>query len=54
MGAGGETATAAVRNAMRTVTARTPAWTRGGLMWPWAEESEGEREESAGAVGGDF
>jgi hypothetical protein len=27
---GGETATAVVRNAMRTAAARSPAWTRGG------------------------
>jgi hypothetical protein len=51
---GGETATAAVRNVMRTTTARSPAWTRGEkggervtLTRPWAEESEGRgREES--------
>jgi hypothetical protein len=54
---GGETAMATAINAMRTVTARSPAWTRGGkkrgvlsLAWPFEAEA-GEAGEGWGSVG---
>jgi hypothetical protein len=51
---GGGTTTAAVKNTPGTAVTRSVAWTRGTkrkgrvtLSWLWAEESEGERDESA-------
>jgi hypothetical protein len=60
-GGGGETSTVVVGNAMRTVAARSPVWTRGmkrrGACNAHVAVGRGERggrEESAGVAAGSF
>jgi hypothetical protein len=42
----GETVTAVIENALGTAAARSPAWMRCVLAWPWAEERGSHRRHS--------